>query len=846
MLACLVCGSAVAVPWSASVGENGLPIVARGGVAAVTSRFAFWGANWTWADPQAKVQVTGPFEYILIGRAEPLELEFQGRITKVAAGMLQWRLEVVPLRDIPYAVGGVSFHFDLTAFAPQLGEPRLLAHRRGWVWGRDGGTRMEMRFDPPLAALHFERGRKAEIRAYFHAGPISSGRRRHVITLSVSPDMRIGPSLEERLGTGTPGTWPVVFPDAAELPVDVSFLSAGEKPAGKHGFSKAVGDRLVFEDGTAARFWGTNLTAQALFQTSPEEVRRQARRLSMLGFNLVRIHHHDSEWVDPNVFGEGSERDAGTLSDKMLRRLDWWIKCLREEGIYVWLDLHVGRHLRPGDGVEHFDEISKGGRTAPLRGYNYVNDSIRAAMMRFNESYLNRRNAFTGLRYREDPAIVGVLVTNENDVTHHFANVLLPDKGVPRHGAAYLARANQFAEAHGLPKDAVWRSWIPGPSKRFLNDLEWRFHSAMLMHLRALGVRMPIVPTSTWGFSPLYSLPALTAGDVIDVHAYGGADEVERSPHIAPNLLHWIATARVSGKPLTVSEWNVSPFPAFDRHLMPVYVAAQAALQGWSAVMQYAFSQVSLDTPGKPSNWHAFNDPALLATLPAAAVLFRRGDVRESPTVYAFAPSPEQLFDQAVSARTSAALRTAVERGKTVVVLPYVAELPWLRGGEIPAGAKVITDPAKPLVAMEATAAVSDSGELRRDWEKGVFTVETARTQLAGGWIGGRSIELRDVRFDVTTPSATVVVQSLDGAPIGQSRRLMVALAARSLPSEGNRLPFRSEPVLGRLTIRAVPGLVLRSDPRVGGSTIALPYVNGRYELELGRAAGAHWLLLSR
>src|SRR5262249_8680899 len=48
-------------------------------------------------------------------------------------------------------------------------------------------------------------------------------------------------------------------------PVDLSFLNLPERPAGKHGFLKVVKDSLIFEDDTRARFWGTNLTANALF-----------------------------------------------------------------------------------------------------------------------------------------------------------------------------------------------------------------------------------------------------------------------------------------------------------------------------------------------------------------------------------------------------------------------------------------------------------------------------------------------------------------------------------------------------------------------------------------------------
>ena len=48
-----------------------------------------------------------------------------------------------------------------------------------------------------------------------------------------------------------------------------------------------------------------------------------------------------------------------------------------------------------------------------------------------------------------------------------------------------------------------------------------------------------------------------------------------------------------------------------------------------------------------------------------------------------------------------------------------------------------------------------------------------------------------------------MIVQSLDGKPIKRPSSLLISLGARSLPSAGNKLPFRSEPVLGQLTIRA-------------------------------------------
>ena len=48
-------------------------------------------------------------------------------------------------------------------------------------------------------------------------------------------------------------------------PLDISYIFADEKPAGKHGFLQCKGDNFYFEDGTLVRFWGTNLNAGACF-----------------------------------------------------------------------------------------------------------------------------------------------------------------------------------------------------------------------------------------------------------------------------------------------------------------------------------------------------------------------------------------------------------------------------------------------------------------------------------------------------------------------------------------------------------------------------------------------------
>jgi Cellulase (glycosyl hydrolase family 5) len=848
-LACLLSTSAYAASWTASVDQrNGLPLVSVSGATALSSDFVFWRKNWVWADIATDFKVVAPFEYRVVGKNQSLNFDLTARVTKSWNRQLVWHFDLDARNTTREIIGGgISFQFDLPNLGSILGEPELLPGNRGWTWGRTEGRRVEMRFDPPMAMVYFERGIKSEIRAFFYQGEVLQGQRRYTATLDVSGDMAIGPTSAERYGVDDHTKWPTDIIDWDTAPVDLSFLNASEKPAGKHGFLTAVGPKLAFADGTPARFWGTNLTAYALFAEIPRDgIKRQVRRLSQLGFNLVRLHHHDSPWVNPNIFGDQNRNDTENLSAAMLQRLDWWIKCLKEEGIYIWLDLHVGRQFKEGDGIENFDEISKGRPTADLKGYNYVNASIRQAMQRFNEAYVNHLNTFTGLRYKDDPAIVAMLLTNENDLTNHFGNTLLPDKNVPRHNALYMTQVNAFAAKHRLPKDRLWRSWEHGPSKLFLNDLEHRFNVEMSEHLRMLGVKVPIVTTSLWGDNPLSSLPALAAGNIIDVHSYGGTGELEKSPLYGANFMHRIAAARIVQRPLSVTEWNVSPFPVPDRHAIPVYLASSASLQGWDALLQYAYSQQPITDSGSPSNWHAFNDPALIATLPAAALLYRRNDVQEASTVYVFAPTRAQLFDQVISPKNAVALRTAAEKGKLMIAFPEITELPWLEKSQIPTGSKLITDPQSSLISLIANEAVSDTGELRRNWEDGIYTINTPRTQAAMGWIGGKQINLANVDITATTRNATVAVQSLDGKNIDESRVILISLGARSVPRSENQLPFYSEPVIGRVMIRANEGLKLyrRNEPAKEEREIPAPYENGRYHISLDRDLGTYWLVL--
>ena len=139
----------------------------------------------------------------------------------------------------------------------------------------------------------------------------------------------------------------------------------------------------------------------------------------------------------------------------------------------------------------------------------------------------------------------------------------------------------------------------------------------------------------------------------------------------------------------------------------------------------------------------------------------------------------------------------------------------------------------------------SDTGELKRDWEKGIQAISTERSQIAAGSIGGETVRLSNATFEIKTKKAVVAIQSLDGKPIRKSGRIFITLMARSQPAPANKTTMLSEPVTGRVSFAAPMGLKVY--PVVGRGAFDKPlevtYAGGRYEVNFSSSA-THWFIV--
>ena len=651
----------------------------------------------------------------------------------------------------------------------------------------------------------------------------------------------------ERFASPTEG-WFVNALDPDRSFVDLSELN--EKPAGKHGFVQARGSRLVFADGTPARLWGMGLSAYTLFprtqdgKTDKALIDAHAKRLAALGCNLMRMTQADSNWVRPGLIADGPTTDK--LDDQSLDALFYWVKALKDQGIYVWLDMITYRPFLKGDNIPGWQDFVNGAREKdrPLaEGLSYLNPRIEELWQTTSRELLTRVNPYTGLALKDEPSLAGVMIWNENDLTGHFGNIFLADKNTPYHRALFLDVLKAFAAKTGLNPGELEQTWLPGPSKLLLNDMEYRWNHRAAEFLRAVGVKSAICSGHIWGMSA-FSLPALTAGDVIDSHAYSRSQFLNVNPRSAAGATGSIVWARLADRPKIVSEYNMDDQgPQLDAFTIMPYTATIAAFQGWDAVMLYAYSQDALRSPGN-SPWNSYRIPQTMGMAPAAALIYREQHVKPAAQTVYLSLSREQTFTKDTSERTSRAIRTVMERHRLMLGLPAVPELDWFKATVPPAGAQTVTDLDQDFIPP-GDEVVADTGEFHRNWVKGVFVVDTPMTQLAMGLLQGDAVHTADASFAITVPKAAVALSSLDKQPLKQSRRILVSTSARMAFNKDRQ--FLSEPVSGTVTLTStVKGLKLVPLKGDGARMDAIPLESrdGTYTIPLPTDKATHWFML--
>lgn len=590
---------------------------------------------------------------------------------------------------------------------------------------------------------------------------------------------------------------PIPYPFSVDrMPLDISFVFEDERPAGKHGFLRAEGRYFVFEDGTRARFWGTNLNSAACFPAH-EEADLLAARLASVGINLVRFHQIDAEWSTPNLFAlsKGKRTRDASLDPESMDRLDYLIYALKAVGIYCYLDMFTYRKFRSDEGVEGALQLADAAKP-----YCIFSERLIELQKEVATRLWTHVNPYTSLAYCDDPVFVMAEIANECHLFTRGQPILLEP-----YRSEFLTLLKKWKEKRGISEDVLPLEKIDPNDlqndllNEFKTELQATYFARMHSHLRSLGVKIPITGTNM-GHTPC-NMKTHAEMDFTDDHAYlfhGKWMEFEKtfqSPSISlceePYLAHCVLSS-YADKPLFISEWDM-PWPNEFRAESVIYNAAIGCLQEWAGFAIHTYAYVSDlsdvkrlgcevsspkigNTPYRTGLYSTWNDPAKFGLFYHAALITRRGDVSPAGEALTVCPISPHEYNW-----KGAYLHFEEHRVDT--------DLSFSRFEERP----------KEEMSLQLR---SDTGELFRDRENGFGYVDTAKTKCFYGLLGGKRLPaLSGMRVECRSDFAVIALSSLTNEDLPHSDNLLLTAVGRvqntGFTTDGDRMTsIGSSPVM--------------------------------------------------
>ena len=415
----------------------------------------------------------------------------------------------------------------------------------------------------------------------------------------------------------------------------------GGVPAGKYGYLVAKDGHFEFEhlQGIKQRFYGVNLCYKACFP-EPGEAEKLATMLAAYGYNSVRLHHFD----DGGLVGE----DGTTPLEVRLRQLDTLIDACVRHGLYLTMDLLCSRKVP--NAIVGIDES---GFVEDIKWAVFFHEGVFSNQVRYVKSLLNHRNAYTGRRYAEEPALSLISLVNEG---------MLVDRKTPVVGTqayrmtapvwkAWIAEQQsrgEFADVSGeYPANTTQKGSSP-LAQALQKFCAWRedlFAARMRRLLRdELGCKALLTSLNA-GIPPsAYDEMRKKNFDYCDTHYYWDhprflgikwwlpslSGHSGANPVCTPDFGRRVKGDRFYGQPQTVTELNFCP-PNRYRSMYGLVTGANAAHDDWGGAWRFCWGceKGGVGTSSQQTvGWFAVaGDVIALAAERAVASLFLRGDM---------------------------------------------------------------------------------------------------------------------------------------------------------------------------------------------------------------------------
>ena len=176
-----------------------------------------------------------------------------------------------------------------------------------------------------------------------------------------------------------------------------------------------IEDRIKIQNGhfyykdKQVKFFGTNVAYAAAFP-SKEYAPKIAKRMAQLGINIVRFHHMDNRDIWGINYSQSQENNLKSeISEEQLDKLHYFLFCLKENGIYANINLHVSRNYPEILNNKNVTDAFNYGKSLDRYYPTFINDQLKYA-----KDLLDSFNKYTGFKVGEDPMILNIELNNEN------------------------------------------------------------------------------------------------------------------------------------------------------------------------------------------------------------------------------------------------------------------------------------------------------------------------------------------------------------------------------------------------------------------------------------------------
>ncbi len=635
------------------------------------------------------------------------------------------------------------------------------------------------------------------------------------------------------------------FPDSSLI--DFSYLL--DAPAGKHGQVVIRNGHFYFQNDTKRiRFWGVTVAASNV-DIPKERIAQVVDVLAHAGCNVLRLHELDNRGgeqynlVRRDIIDEAypNDKDSQHFDKEYLDRVDYWIKCAQDKGIYTYLVVRGYRTFREGDDVPNADKL---GRAA--KPYAMFDRRLIDLQKDYADQWLIQHvNPYTGKPNGKNPAVAMIEIENEDSLFFHaqeWNSMLEPYR------AEFLGLWNDYLVKKYKTTEELKKAWtnekgecalgseeslekknisLPtmpersleeirtasgadsktAPLKcnegaRFAVEVQRKYFAEIRDFLHEKGCTLPMTAVVDMEVTPdTYSVaqeldfigenayqdhPSFQAGkEWVGLPFYSNKNYIKESGKWS--LAPYMAQYKWAGKPLVVREWATC-WPNRYRVTSALDIAAYALLQDYDGLIHFSYYTWGNDNVNDAFGLQA--DPTRWGLFGYAAKLFIEGNIDNINTIPIEYPEKD-LFTWGNYMSDIYSIAWTIRIENTDKFTPYYGEGFIIDNG-IYSNRRSLqgTDYAykRYFPTSDSLKILKAGSVLYRDTEKGYATINTPTFQCVQGQLEKyQPYEASNLKVISASTIGCVVITALDGKPLTQSTHYSLKMATVSI-NRGERL----------------------------------------------------------